>query len=126
MNIIKSVITISTLLLATTSAFAASHAGAPMAKDATQKEAVAPVPTSTSTSTTADMSEGEVRKVDKENKKITLKHGAIKNLDMPGMTMVFGVKDAAMLDKVKAGDKVKFKAEQTGTAIVVTDIQPAK
>ena len=124
MNIIKSVITISTLLLATTSAFAASHAGAPMAKDATQKEAVAPVPTSTST--TADMSEGEVRKVDKENKKITLKHGAIKNLDMPGMTMVFGVKDAAMLDKVKAGDKVKFKAEQTGTAIVVTDIQPAK
>ena len=124
MKIIKSVITISTLLLATTSAFAASHAGAPMAKDATQKEAVAPVPTSTST--TADMSEGEVRKVDKENKKITLKHGAIKNLDMPGMTMVFGVKDAAMLDKVKAGDKVKFKAEQTGTAIVVTDIQPAK
>ena len=124
MKIIKSVITISTLLLATTSAFSASHAGAPMAKDATQKEAVAPVPTSTST--TADMSEGEVRKVDKENKKITLKHGAIKNLDMPGMTMVFGVKDAAMLDKVKAGDKVKFKAEQTGTAIVVTDIQPAK
>ena len=72
------------------------------------------------------MTDGEVRKVDKENKKITLKHGVIKNLDMPGMTMVFGVKDAAMLDKVKAGDKVKFKAEQTGTAIVVTDIQPAK
>ena len=72
------------------------------------------------------MSDGEVRKVDKENKKITLKHGVIKNLDMPGMTMVFGVKDAAMLDKVKTGDKVKFKAEQTGTAIVVTDIQPAK
>ena len=138
MKIIKSVITISTLLLGTTSVFAASHAGAPMAKDAAKKEAVAPVPTasasasastSTSTSTsstTADMSDGEVRKVYKENKKITLKHGVIKNLDMPGMTMVFGVKDAAMLDKVKAGDKVKFKAEQTGTAIVVTDIQPAK
>ena len=131
MKTIKSLITISTLLLGTTSVFAASHAGAPMAKDAAKKEAVAPTPTpststTTSSSTTADMSDGEVRKVDKENKKITLKHGVIKNLDMPGMTMVFGVKDAAMLDKIKTGDKVKFKAEQTGTAIVVTDIQPAK
>ena len=132
MKIFKSLITISTLLLGTTSVFAASHAGAPMAKDAAKKEALAPVPTSTTStstltsSTTADMADGEVRKVDKENKKITLKHGVIKNLDMPGMTMVFGVKDVAMLDKFKAGDKVKFKAEQTGTAIVVTDIQPAK
>ena len=130
MKIIKSLITISMLLFGTTSVFAASHAGAPMAKDAAKKEVVAPTPTlstsTTTSSTTADMTDGEVRKVDKENKKITLKHGVIKNLDMPGMTMVFGVKDAAMLDKVKAGDKVKFKAEQTGTAIVVTDIQPAK
>ena len=126
MKTIRSLITISTLLLGTTSVFAAAHAGAPMAKDAAKKEAVAPVPTTSTSSTTADMADGEVRKVDKENKKITLKHGAIKNLDMPGMTMVFGVKDVAMLDKVKAGDKVKFKAEQTGTAIVVTDIQPAK
>ncbi len=74
----------------------------------------------------ADMADGEVRKVDKENKKITLKHGVIKSLDMPGMTMVFGIKDAAMLDNLKAGDKIKFKAEQSGTALVVTDIQPAK
>ena len=74
----------------------------------------------------ADMTDGEVRKIDKENKKITLKHGAIKNLDMPGMTMVFQVKDAAMLDTLKAGDKIKFKAEQAGSAIVVTDIQAVK
>ena len=74
----------------------------------------------------ADMADGEVRKVDKENKKITLKHGVIKNLDMPGMTMVFGIKDAAMLDNLKAGDKVKFKPEQAGSAFVVTDIQMAK
>lgn len=74
----------------------------------------------------ADMADGEVRKIDKENKKITLKHGVIKSLDMPGMTMVFGIKDAAMLDNLKAGDKVKFKAEQTGSAIVVTEIQPFK
>nr|WP_315189799.1 copper-binding protein [uncultured Albidiferax sp.] len=74
----------------------------------------------------ADMSEGEIRKVDTDNKKITIKHGDIKNLDMPGMTMVFQVKDPAMLDKVKAGDKVRFKAEKANGAIVVTDIQPAK
>ncbi|MES2244976.1 MAG: copper-binding protein [Pseudomonadota bacterium] len=72
------------------------------------------------------MADGEVRKVDKEAKKITMKHGEIKNLDMPGMTMVFQVKDPAMLDKVKAGDKVRFTAEKAGGAIVVTDIQPAK
>ena len=72
------------------------------------------------------MTDGEVRKVDKENRKITLKHAEIKNLDMPGMTMVFQVKDAAMLDKVKAGDKVRFKAEKAGGAIVVTNIQPAR
>jgi Cu(I)/Ag(I) efflux system periplasmic protein CusF len=74
----------------------------------------------------ASMTEGEVRKVDKEAKKITLKHGNIKNLDMPGMTMVFQVKDAALLDKVKSGDKVMFTAEQAAGAIVVTSIEVAK
>lgn len=74
----------------------------------------------------ADMSEGEIRKVDTDNKKITIKHGDIKNLDMPGMTMVFQVKDPVMLDKVKVGDKVRFKAEKANGAIVVTDIQPVK
>ena len=72
------------------------------------------------------MTDGEVRKVDKDAKKITIKHGEIKNLEMPGMTMVFQVKDPALLDKVKAGDKVKFTAEQMGGAIVVTDIQVGK
>jgi Cu(I)/Ag(I) efflux system periplasmic protein CusF len=74
----------------------------------------------------ASMTEGEVRKIDKDAKKITLKHGEIKNLDMPGMTMVFQVKDAALLDKVKAGDRVKFTAEKVGSAIVVTSIEVAK
>ena len=74
----------------------------------------------------ADMTEGEVRKVDKDTKKITIKHGEIKNLDMPGMTMLFQVKDAAMLDAVKPGDKVKFRAEKLGGGIVVTEIQVAK
>ena len=58
-----------------------------------------------------------------DTKKITLKHGEIKNLGMPGMTMVFQVKDPAMLDKVKAGDKVRFKAEKIGGAFIVTQIE---
>jgi Cu/Ag efflux protein CusF len=71
----------------------------------------------------ADMTDGEVKKVDKDNKKLTIKHGDIKNLDMPGMTMVFQVKDPAMVDQVKVGDKIRFKAEKMGGAIVVTEIQ---
>jgi Cu(I)/Ag(I) efflux system periplasmic protein CusF len=74
----------------------------------------------------ADMADGEVRKVDRDTKKITIKHGEIKNLDMPGMTMLFQVKDPAMLDLVKPGDKVKFKAEKAGGGIVLTEIQVAK
>ena len=72
------------------------------------------------------MIDAEVRKVDKENQKITLKHGEIKNLDMPPMTMVFAVKDAAMLDKVKAGDKVQFSAANDNGKLTVTEIQAAK
>ncbi len=69
---------------------------------------------------------GEVRKVDKAAKKITIKHGPIVNLDMPPMTMVFQVKEPAMLAKVKAGDKVKFRAENLGGALTVTRIEVAK
>ena len=74
----------------------------------------------------ADMTNAEVRKIDKDTKKITLKHEAIKSLDMPGMTMVFQVKDAALLDKAQAGDKIRFKVISEGGAYVVTDIQPNK
>ena len=77
-------------------------------------------------SAASDMADGEVRKVDKGTLKITIKHGEIKNLDMPGMTMLFQVKDPAMLDMVKPGDKVKFRAEKAGGGIVVTEIQVAK
>ena len=78
------------------------------------------------TAATTEMTQGEVRKVDKENKKITLRHGEIKNLGMPGMTMVFQVKDPVMLDKLQPGDKVLFSAEKAGGAIVVTRIEPTK
>ena len=74
----------------------------------------------------AALSDGEVRKVDKDAKKITIKHGPLQGLDMPAMTMVFQVADPAMLEQVKAGDKVKFQAEKIGGGYRVTQIQPAK
>ncbi|MCW7541434.1 copper-binding protein [Aquabacterium sp. A7-Y] len=83
--------------------------------------------TAAAASTTAsDLVEGEVRKIDTANKKITLKHGEIKNLGMPGMTMVFQAKDPSLLDKVKVGDKVRFAAEKSNGAFVVTELQPAQ
>ena len=72
------------------------------------------------------LADGEVRKVDKEAKKITLKHGPLPALEMPAMTMVYQVKNPAMLERVKAGDKVKFSAEMNGGAMIVTRIEPAK
>ncbi len=74
----------------------------------------------------ADLTAGEVRKVDKAAAKITIKHEDIKNLDMPAMTMVFQVKDAALLDKVKPGDTIRFAAEKQGGNYVVTTIEAAK
>ena len=78
------------------------------------------------TAAAADMTDGEVRKIDIEAGKVTLKHADIKNLDMPGMTMVFVVKDKALLDKLKAGDKVKFRAINDAGKFTVTEIQPAR
>ena len=69
------------------------------------------------------LADGEVRKVDKEAGKITLRHGPIESLGMPPMTMVFRAKDPAMLDQVKAGDKVKFAAESVGGQMTVTQIE---
>lgn len=73
----------------------------------------------------AQSSDAEVRKVDKSAGKITLKHGEIKNLEMPPMTMVFRVKDKAWLDEVVAGDKVKFDADKIDGQYVVTALKKA-
>jgi Cu(I)/Ag(I) efflux system periplasmic protein CusF len=72
------------------------------------------------------MAEGEVRKVDKDAKKITIKHGPLQKLDMPAMTMVFQVKEPTMLEQVKVGDKVKFEAEKVGGAFTITKIERAQ
>jgi Cu(I)/Ag(I) efflux system protein CusF len=85
---------------------------------------------STSSASTSDASseltQGEVRKVDKEAKKLTIKHGPLKNLDMPGMTMVFQVKDEAVLDKVQVGEKVQFLAEKIDGKFTVTKLEPLR
>jgi Cu(I)/Ag(I) efflux system periplasmic protein CusF len=70
--------------------------------------------------------EGEVRKVDTAAGKITLKHAEIKNLDMPAMSMAYAVKDAALLKKVKPGDKVNFTADKINGAFTVVSIEPRK
>ncbi len=75
---------------------------------------------------TASMADGEVRKVDKEGGKLTLRHGPIPNLDMPAMTMVFRVAEPAMLDNLKVGDKLRFSAERVAGAITVTHIEKSR
>ena len=74
----------------------------------------------------AQLTEAEVRKVDWQNRKVTLRHGAIRNLEMPAMTMAFEVADAGMLDRLKAGDKVLFAASAEGGRYTVTQIQPVR
>ena len=71
--------------------------------------------------------DGEVRRVDKDAQKLTIRHGPLPSLDMPtAMTMVYRVRDAAMLERVKSGDQVKFQAEKVGGAFTVTAIEPVK
>lgn len=70
--------------------------------------------------------EGEVRRIDKDSGKITLRHGEIKNMDMPPMTMVFSVRDKAMLDGIAVGDKVEFTAVQDKGQMLVESIKPLK
>lgn len=73
----------------------------------------------------SDMAQGEVRRVDAGQGKITIRHGEIKNLQMPPMTMVFKVRDPAMLDAVKKGDRILFRALQENGDLVITEIRPA-
>lgn len=74
----------------------------------------------------AKLTSGEVRKIDTEQGKLTIKHQTIENLQMPGMTMVFKVTDPAMLQKLQVGDKIEFAAEKANGAMVVTSIQATK
>lgn len=102
-------------------AFAQTHAQASAANHAAHHPAGA-----SATASATPMADGEVRKIDKDQGKLTLKHGPIASLDMPGMTMVFKVADPKMLDTLKPGDKVRFAAGKVDGAFTVTAIEVAK
>lgn len=68
---------------------------------------------------------GEVKRIDKEAGKVTLKHGPIPNLEMPAMTMVFRASDPSTLDKLKVGDALKFKAENIDGSLTIVEWKPA-
>lgn len=115
------------ILIAGTVGTAAAFTGIAQAQSGHDHHAAtAAATTKVAQTASAEMSEGEVRKIDSENKKITLKHGPLKNLDMPAMTMAFQVGDPAMLSKVKVGDKVRFVAINPGGKLTITEIQPVK
>lgn len=75
-----------------------------------------------SASAAVGMSEGEVKKIDKEAGKITIRHGELKNLGMPPMTMIFRVTDKSTLEEVKPGDNIQFVAEKLNGKLTVTRI----
>lgn len=77
-------------------------------------------------SVVAKLTAGEVRKVDLEQGKLTIKHEALDNLDMPAMTMVFKAADNKLLKDLKQGDKILFRAEQGVAGFVVVNVEPAK
>lgn len=71
------------------------------------------------------LTEGQVRKVDKPAGKITLKHGPLPNLGMGAMTMVFQAQDLALLDQLKTGDRIRFRAESINGALTITKVEKA-
>lgn len=83
------------------------------------------MPEAPASSAAMEMSHGEVKSIDKDGGKLTIKHGELKNLGMPAMTMVFRVKDPSMLGQVKTGDKIDFMAEKVNGALTVTMLQAA-
>ena len=70
-----------------------------------------------------DFTKGTVKKVDAKAKKVTLMHEDLKELEMPGMTMVFRVKDEALLSKLKEGDQIEFVAERVDGKLTVTEVK---
>jgi Cu(I)/Ag(I) efflux system periplasmic protein CusF len=74
----------------------------------------------------SEMYDGQVRRVNKETRRVTLAHGPLKAFNMPPMTMAFPVKDVSQLAPLKEGDKVRFALEQSGDDLVITRIEAVK
>jgi len=71
----------------------------------------------------AEWASGEIRRLDPENKRLTIKHGEIPSLDMPPMTMVFYVSDVALLNGLRVADQIEFRAAVDGKRNMVTAIR---
>ena len=71
----------------------------------------------------ATLTDAEIKKINLDSKELTIKHGPLANLKMPGMTMAFKVKDPAMLQQVKTGDKVRVFVEKIGETFTITTLQ---
>lgn len=80
----------------------------------------------TSAESGQSMTSGVVKNVDKGAGKVTIRHGPIVNLGMPQMTMIFRVKDPAMLDRLKEGDEIRFVADKVDGAYTVMQFEPVK
>ena len=116
-------------VLLLTSVLGPALAQAPADGHDSHHPATAPAAQDNSRGTSADqsdLSEGEITRWDPRTGKVTLRHGEIKNLGMPPMTMVFRVTDASMLAPFKPGDKVRFRAEQRAGAYIVTRMEAAR
>ena len=110
----------SLLVLGTGSALAQAPAAAAADSHSSHHPAAA-----ASTAPQAELSEGEITRWDPRTLRLTLKHGEIKNLEMPPMTMVFRVADARVMGDLKPGDKVRFQAEKVNGAYQVKQIEKA-
>ena len=114
--------TLCALALAATSPVAAAQAaGGHAGHSATS----APAPASVTAPATAgaEWAEAEVRRVDAANGRVTLRHGPIRSLDMPPMTMVFHARDPVQVSGLKTGDKVRFQAAAEGGKYILTQIE---
>lgn len=87
-----------------------------------QAQGQPPIVTAQAMSSQAGSAEGEVRKIDREQGKITVKHGPISGMDMPGMTMIFRVQEPSLLDKASVGDKVRFTVARTAEGMTITSL----
>jgi Cu(I)/Ag(I) efflux system periplasmic protein CusF len=115
----------STLITATVASI--FFGAAPLSSVAQVPATSQPAPATTAaTATRNDMVMAEVRKVDKDGGKVTLKHGPIKNLDMPAMTMVFRVKDPALFEVLTEGASVNAVFEKSAGNYYVTKVEPIK
>ncbi len=70
-----------------------------------------------------EWTKGEIRRIDIDNKKITIRHQEIKSLDMPEMSMVFQVENAALLQGYSVNERIEFIAEMKDKKYLLKEIR---